>query len=100
LKGIDARIGFSPRAKKNAALQAIADDIETTSSNLFFSLAFLFQTPGAVLNAITKLKKNIKIFATEFLITKLKDSTDASGPKESTYKDLMVALTFSVRKPW
>ena len=62
LKGIDARIGFSPRAKKNAALQAIADDIGSTSSNLFFSLAFLFQTPGAVLNAVEKLKKDNKIF--------------------------------------
>jgi hypothetical protein len=48
--------------KTFAALQAIADDIETTSSNLFFSLAFLFQTPGAILNAITKLKQNNKIF--------------------------------------
>ncbi len=62
LKGITAQIGFSPRAKKNAALQAIADDIETTSSNLFFSLAFLFQTPGAIQNAIKKLKEDNKIF--------------------------------------
>ena len=62
LKGIDAQIGFSPRAKKNAALQAIADDIEATSSSLFFSLAFLYQTKGAIQNAIKKLKKDHTIF--------------------------------------
>ena len=63
LKGIDAQIGFSPRAKKNAALQAIADDIEETTSSLFFSLAFLYQTKGAIQNAIKKLKKDQKIFS-------------------------------------
>ena len=62
LKGIDAQIGFSPRSKKNAALQAIAEDIETTSSSLFFSLAFLYQTPGAIRNAILKLKEDDEIF--------------------------------------
>jgi phosphatidylserine/phosphatidylglycerophosphate/cardiolipin synthase-like enzyme len=62
LKGIDAQIGFSPRAKSNAALQAIADDIATTKSSLFFSLAFLYQTKGAIQNAIKKLKKDDRIF--------------------------------------
>lgn len=62
LKGIDAQIGFSPRNKKNAALKAIAKDIETTTSSLFFSLAFLYQTPGAIQDAIKKLKQDDKIF--------------------------------------
>ena len=48
LEGIDARIGFSPRSKKNAVLKAVAEDIESTESSLFFSLAFLYQTPGAI----------------------------------------------------
>jgi phosphatidylserine/phosphatidylglycerophosphate/cardiolipin synthase-like enzyme len=62
IKGIDAQIGFSPRAKKNAALQKIAEDLETTTSSLFFSLAFLYQTPGAIRNAIVKLKEDDRIF--------------------------------------
>lgn len=63
LKGIDAQIGFSPRSSKNAVLKSIADDIgnETTSS-LFFSLAFLYQTPGALQDAVKKIKKDNEIF--------------------------------------
>ena len=64
LKGIDAEIGFSPRSKKNAVLQSIADDIsKNTTSSLFFSLAFLYQTKGAIQDAIKKIKKDNKIFS-------------------------------------
>ena len=54
VKGIDARIAFSPHVKSNALLAAIAEDIETTTSSLFYSLAFLSQTPGAIKEAIRK----------------------------------------------
>jgi phosphatidylserine/phosphatidylglycerophosphate/cardiolipin synthase-like enzyme len=64
LKGIRAEIGFSPRSKKNAVLTSIADDIEkNTTSSLFFSLAFLYQTPGAIQNAIKKIKKDKTVFS-------------------------------------
>ena len=64
LTGIDAQIGFSPRAKKNAVLQDIAKDIaDNTTSSLFFSLAFLYQTPGAIQDAVKKIKKDGKIFS-------------------------------------
>jgi PLD-like domain len=64
LKGIDAKVGFSPRSTTNAVLQSIADDIGgNTTSCLFFSLAFLYQTPGAVLNAIKKIKQDKKVFS-------------------------------------
>ncbi|HEY3458109.1 MAG TPA: phospholipase D-like domain-containing protein [Bryobacteraceae bacterium] len=64
LRGPDVQIGFSPRSKKNAVLQSIADDIENnTTSNLFFSLAFLYQTPGAIRNAVKNIKANNKIFS-------------------------------------
>ena len=64
LKGIKCEIGFSPRSEKNAVLQTIADDIaNNTTSSLFFSLAFLFQTPGAMQSAIKKIKKDNKIFS-------------------------------------
>jgi hypothetical protein len=63
LTGIDARIGFSPHVKKNALLATIAADIgDHTTSSLFYSLAFLFQTPGPILDAIKKVSENDKIF--------------------------------------
>ena len=63
LKGINIQIGFSPRAKKNAVLQSIANDILQTTSSLFFSLAFLYQTRGAIQKAVKKIKKDNKIFS-------------------------------------
>ena len=64
LPGIDAQVGFSPRAKKNAVLKTIAKDIgENTTSSLFYSLAFLYQTPGPIRNAIRQHQKNDDIFS-------------------------------------
>jgi phosphatidylserine/phosphatidylglycerophosphate/cardiolipin synthase-like enzyme len=52
-KEIDARVAFSPHAKSNALLATIAEDIEEhTTSTLFFSLAFLYQTKGPIRDAI------------------------------------------------
>lgn len=62
IAGIKISVGFSPYAQKNAMLQKIADDIGKTSSSLFYSLAFLFQTPGAVLEAIKKVTGDEKKF--------------------------------------
>jgi hypothetical protein len=58
LDGIDARVGFSPYAKQNALLATIAGDIGKTTSCLFYSLAFLFQTPGPILDAINKVTQD------------------------------------------
>ena len=64
LPGIDARVAFSPHSAKNALLKLIAKDVaEKTTSSLFYSLAFLYQTPGAMQDAIKKVSKNNKIFA-------------------------------------
>jgi phosphatidylserine/phosphatidylglycerophosphate/cardiolipin synthase-like enzyme len=53
LAGIDAQVAFSPHAQANALLHSIAGDIETnTTSSLFYSLAFLYETPGPILDAI------------------------------------------------
>src|SRR5262249_50957642 len=52
LKGIDAKVTYSPHGAKNALLKKIADDINKTTSSLFFSLAFLYQTKGPIFNAI------------------------------------------------
>jgi len=63
LDGINAKVAFSPHSKSNALLQSIADDIgNKTKSCLFYSLAFLYQTPGVMLNAIKKVTKDKKVF--------------------------------------
>lgn len=63
LAGIDARITFSPRTASKAVLQGIADDIGKAKGSLFYSLAFLYQTPGAVVKAIDKLQDANKVFS-------------------------------------
>lgn len=63
LNGIDAKVAFSPHSQANALLQSVADDIaNSTTSSLFYSLAFLYQTPGAIKNAIIKVTKKKQIF--------------------------------------
>ena len=63
LTGIDASVAFSPHAKSNALLKSIAADIaDNTSSSLFYSLAFLYQTPGVVQDAIKKVSGTSGIF--------------------------------------
>ncbi len=64
LKGIDAQVGFSPRSSKNAVLDSIAKDVsKNTTSSLLFSLAFLYQTPGAMREAFKKIKQDKKVFS-------------------------------------
>lgn len=62
LPGIDARVGFSPYAKKNSVLAAVGKDLGKARSSLFYSLAFLYQTPGAIKAAIKKLTADPKKF--------------------------------------
>jgi phosphatidylserine/phosphatidylglycerophosphate/cardiolipin synthase-like enzyme len=63
LEGISAQIAYSPHVKSNALLKSVADDIgnETTSS-LLYSLAFLYQTPGIIQDAIKKVSLDDDIF--------------------------------------
>ena len=63
LPGIDAQVAFSPHIASNALLQTIADDVSNhVKSSLFYSLAFLFQTEGAILKAINKVTNDPNIF--------------------------------------
>ncbi|MDP5239646.1 phospholipase D-like domain-containing protein [Uliginosibacterium sp. 31-16] len=62
LKGIDASITFSPHAKDEGVLQSIADDILGAKSSVFYSLAFLNQTGGAVTEAIKAVTRKKGIF--------------------------------------
>lgn len=63
LTDIDAQVCFSPHNTSNAMLTSIAEDIgKNTKSNLFFSLAFLYQTQGPILESINKVTGNDSVF--------------------------------------
>lgn len=63
LTGINAQVAFSPHAPDNALLSVIGDDIGTnTTSSLFYSLAFLYQTTGPILDAIKKVTADDSVF--------------------------------------
>jgi phosphatidylserine/phosphatidylglycerophosphate/cardiolipin synthase-like enzyme len=52
LADVKAQVAFSPHSPTNALLQSLANDIATTKSSLLYSLAFLYETPGPVLDVI------------------------------------------------
>ena len=63
LPNIEAKVAFSPHIATNALLKGVADDVSNNvSSSLFYSLAFLFQTPGVIREAINKVTNDPKIF--------------------------------------
>jgi len=62
LTDIDAKITFSPHSKDEGVLQSVADDILSAKSSVFYSLAFLNQTGGAVTEAIKEVTKKEGIF--------------------------------------
>jgi phosphatidylserine/phosphatidylglycerophosphate/cardiolipin synthase-like enzyme len=63
LDGIDVAATFSPHLASNARLDGVAADVaKHTKSSLFYSLAFLYQTPGALLEAIKKVTADSDIF--------------------------------------
>jgi len=106
LKGIDAQIGFSPRSKKNAVLQAVADDIsQGTTSSLFFSLAFLYQTKGAIQDAVRKIREDRKIFSYGISDHKVKGLEETEGVDVQTPDGKVTlihpaALTKNVPEPF
>lgn len=59
---IDVKVTFSPHSKDEGVLQSIADDILSAKSSVFYSLAFLNQTGGAVTDAIKEITKKEGIF--------------------------------------
>jgi phosphatidylserine/phosphatidylglycerophosphate/cardiolipin synthase-like enzyme len=62
LAGIDAKVTLSPHSKDAGVLQSVADDILGAESSVFYSLAFLNQTGGAVTEAIKEVTKKDGIF--------------------------------------
>lgn len=63
VKGVDAKVTFSPHGKANAVLDSIAQDVlQGTTSSLLYSLAFIAQTKGSIREAITQVTASKKVF--------------------------------------
>lgn len=62
LPGIDAKVAFSPHNNADAKLGEIATDLKSTTSSLLYSLAFLYESPGVVLDAIKAVTASKDIF--------------------------------------
>lgn len=100
LPKIDARVAFSPHKKSNALLQTIADDIDlATTSSLFFSLAFLYQTKGAIREAIENVLNKDKIFVYGISDKKL-GGLDLQKPDGNIAPVFPAALTKNVPEPF
>jgi hypothetical protein len=100
LHGIQARVAFSPHGPSNTLLEAIADDIEiNTTSSLFFSLAFLDKTKGAIPNAIKKVLQRDEIFVYGISDKKV-GGLELQKPDGNVSPVFSAALTKNVPKPF
>lgn len=100
LSEIDARVAFSPHGSSNVLLKAIADDIgKKTASSLFFSLAFLYQTPGPVLDAIKMVSESDGIFVYGISDRKV-GGLDLQKPDGNVSPVFPAALTKNVPQPF
>ncbi len=64
LDGIDGSVAFSPHSEANALLPQIAEDIKSARSSVLYSLAFLHQTKGMLLEAVQHVtnKKGVLVY--------------------------------------
>jgi hypothetical protein len=99
--GINAKVAFSPHSGSNALLQSIADDIgEDTTSCLFYSLAFLFQTKGPIRDAIEKVSKKNDIFVYGISDKKVGGGLDLQKPDGNISPVFPAALTKNLPEPF
>jgi phosphatidylserine/phosphatidylglycerophosphate/cardiolipin synthase-like enzyme len=100
LEGIKAKVAFSPHSKSNTLLQTIADDIaDNTQSSLLYSLAFLYQTKGAIRNAIAKVTADDKKFVYGISDRKV-DGLDVQKPDGNHAPVYPASLSKGVPEPF
>jgi hypothetical protein len=100
LPQIDAQVAFSPHSPSNALLKTIGADIDQqTTSCLFFSLAFLYQTKGAIREAIEKILKDEQIFVYGISDKKI-GGLDLQQPDGNLAPVFPTALTKNVPEPF
>jgi phosphatidylserine/phosphatidylglycerophosphate/cardiolipin synthase-like enzyme len=101
LSGIDALVAFSPHSSQNALLAKIGADIgEKTTSSLFYSLAFLYQTSGPIRDAIEKVTKSDGIFVYGISDRKVGGGLDLQKPDGNVSPVRPSALTKNVSEPF
>jgi phosphatidylserine/phosphatidylglycerophosphate/cardiolipin synthase-like enzyme len=101
LAGIKAKVAFSPHAESNALLESIAHDIgEETTSCLFYSLAFLFQTPGPIRDAIKKVTRNNELFVYGISDRKVGGGLDVQKPDGNVAPVHPTALAKNIPEPF
>jgi PLD-like domain len=100
LAGIDAKVAFSPHSAATAKLGGIATDIKTnTTSSLLYSLAFLYETPGVVLDAIKAVTANKDIFVYGISDKKV-GGLDVQDPSGNVAPVYAAALSADVPEPF
>ncbi|HSL05125.1 MAG TPA: phospholipase D-like domain-containing protein [Nitrospiraceae bacterium] len=100
LNGINAKVAFSPHSPSNVLLQLIADDIgKKTTSNLFYSLAFLYQTDGPIRDEIAKITQDKKIFVYGISDRKI-GGIDLQKPDGNVAPVYPAALTKNLPEPF
>lgn len=98
--GVHMRVAFSPHSQKNALLSAVAADIATARSSVFYSLAFLYQTTGPVRDAIESVTGNDALFVYGISDRKVGGGLDVQKPdgnRSPVYPD---ALTDNLPEPF
>jgi hypothetical protein len=101
LDGIEAKVAFSPHVASNALLKSIADDLaDHTTSSLFYSLAFLFQTPGLIRNAIEKVSKTDGIFVYGISDKEVGGGLDLQKPDGNVSPVFPAALAKNLPEPF
>jgi PLD-like domain len=100
LDGIDASVAFSPHIASNALLQTIADDVtKNTKSSVLYSLAFLYQTEGAIRDAIKAVTEDSEIFVYGISDKKV-GGLDLQKPDGNVAPVEPAALTKNVPEPF
>ncbi len=99
LKNVDAKVAFSPHGKDNALLEAIAEDIGTASSTVFYSLAFLSITPGVIKESLKKISRKAGLFVYGIADKKV-GGIDLRMPNGNIAPVFSSALTTNVPAPF
>ncbi len=100
LSGIDAKVSFSPHSAENALLAEIGADIGQTTSSLFYSLAFLSKTNGAVREAIEQVSDQDQIFVYGISDKKSGGGLDLQKPNGNISPVFAAALTKNLPEPF
>ncbi len=101
LPGIDAQVSFSPHAAQNAKLEEIANDIKDhATSSLLYSLAFLYETGGAVRDAIEAVTADKDIFVYGISDRHVGGGLDVQDPSGNVAPVFAAELSENVPEPF